>query len=206
MKVAIQSVLIIGIQLCSAIAMAETNFDADVWPNLLPDNEQFEDAVTNLKTLATVPSTRAALIAFVANQIRSRSLAVKKQIKLGMVVRALMQPTHTNDAAVVKGLVTQGRRFVSFYGESLVEVNPLYIEMSFDVFTNKTDLIAEQFNFETQGTEPYIVQDDVLQNLKNATKRDFGIDRDAWLDWWQKEGRSLIYDPETGEYGTPERK
>ena len=203
MKVAIQSVLIIGIQLCSVMAMAETKFDSEVWPNLLPDNEQCEEAVTTLKSLATGPSTRAALIAFVANQIRSRSLAVKTQIKLGMVVRALMQPTLTNDTAAVKELVTQGRRFASFYGESLVDVNPLYIELSFDVFTNKTDLIAERFNFETQETEPYIVQDDVLQNLKNVTKQDFGIDRNAWLLWWSREGRSLIYDPETGVLARP---
>ena len=188
------------------IAMAgdEMPFDKEVWQNILPDNDQFEAAVEKLKTSAQVSSNRSELIAFVASHLRADSLDDKTQIKLGLIVRALEASSFTNDAENVRDLVTRGQSFLSFYGESLVETTPQYIELSFDVFTNQTDLLAYLFNYENQSLDSYVIQNDVLRRLKKITRKDFGKNRDAWLRWWRKKGRYWICDAETGEYGPTE--
>jgi hypothetical protein len=185
-------------------ASAGTNsyFHAEIWPHLslTKDIEPFEKALEQLKVYATTSSNRVELIEFIRRGLASPDLDKEEQAKLGLVVRSLQHSSYTNDIPTIRELLKGSARFAVFYAESLMEMSPGYIDLSFDVFTNRNDVISYRTDFEFGKMSSFILQDELLICLKRRTKKDFGKDREAWLNWWKTEGRFCSYNLDTGEY------
>jgi hypothetical protein len=185
-------------------ASAESNnvLQTEIWPQLYLTNDidRFEGAIAQLKAYAQAPSNRVELIDFVRGELAKPILDNVTQSKLGLIVRVLQHSAYTNDSKTIRELVKENHQFVVFYSDSLIEMSPMYIDLSFDVFTNLDDIISYRNDFEAGKMSAYILQDEILLCLKERTKKDYGKNRDAWLRWWRSEGRFWTYDLETGTY------
>ncbi len=203
-----------GIIFSVIFIMAGCNQDASsimpYWSDLQPwaGEERFYSALDQLDEYLVTETNRIQAIMLVRETLKAKRISFKDQFRLATVVGHLQKHTQKREGEVreVYSLIMEGKSHIDYYGLVVDYPVPAYITASFDLFTNKQDLIAHSFNPDGGAKISYSIQAYTLEHLRKVTKQKYDANYDNWMNWWEREGRHLDFDYEEMEYMYPSAK